>query len=1329
MRRVKQLRPSSNVLPVAECVSSTYLIGLRWGGLREVLSMRSHTRRFSHVVTVLRAAGALAVAGLVSSCHTLDTTRQAPPKATLGDDVYGVFCDRVGASVLSEDLSGASYEAVCHYDAQGKYGDTIDVSGLPEPRLAKLKAARDLSLAKMAAMARHRSELIRAVNAIFPDSEIADPTGSADAKIKLHDALLDFTQKLVPLYESNPFDKAGAPLFPTSTRSLARLLGGLGESDEARQALTRMWGRRGYRPFQVALGAIRPALAYPGLRPMTRAALGVLGPNGSAAPELQQLLKVGKQELLTSRPVVAPLPPLTVDAATLQPSRPRSAIEFASSFLLSENDAFAESATDPHRYIVLRDRRGFAATTLQAPFVDQDMDGLADVDGFGRFVGASGQPLGIELPFALAGSTATDIDAYGRPQSSIPLFQYLDTSRTLAGAVGRHLVPLVDATMISSGEDAWKNEHETLMYALAGSRLLFGDREDAQYDYKAETIQAKGASCASCVPYQRFKGEESPLPDLLHAAGQLLADEDSDGILESLADLMENHEDVVARLLGAALQIREIANQHDKLAAQGQEATAEMPYATPIWDEMAQLLGDLTAKHPGLLAKLMEALASDVTVSQQGTSKHLGETVASFMENRDEISYNPLDLNGPALNLTDGAPSIADPHNAVDQTKPKVDKNRSCMQRSFQLIHDADGGPACNREGAKVKASLLGGTVSWPLIGSYKECELFRFDRLAIFYLDSMLDPNHPKRSFLDIKSGTLNGIINFLGNVGASPDQLFEDSSGITGLTLHPSSAALSRLMLFGASQSLYPSMPDLDTINAGKKTDNFISNLIDPVSKASCPLDSAGVLQCKTHEGSLRVADKNSIFLWERLGFYNYLRPVVTAFASDSCAPDLSSCDKTDVSGEQLFVDIVNVLNRHWPGKDHGKECSKSGTAQSNKEYCSEAGVNSYEPILAEAFRTDLIPALHDFAKVVSSVSKITIKRGPKAGQTLEGAALIEKMTRILFDPAYAKGVGMVDRKGNAGTTWVDGTAQPQLTVFNLFTDAFHRMDLRWAEACKGLSGQEQTACAADADLRKGQWKRARSQLVDEFLAVEGSGPSARFHNRATAHTLTSLLRVTREQLNANCPERENGQACQWAKKELGDKLATTLSGPLFAALMDVQEKLRADEPSRRSVEKMLAYFLASASKDDALQSTLASLTDIVQLLGDDGNFSPIFNAAASASNPEGDKDGPGVADTTIKVLKALTGDDYDRYHVLDTVLPALVTPMDGGKGASPIEVFMDTIADVNRLDAAKSDALDTEDYKAIFGTVHDFMTSENRGLEQFYTIMAKRPRGQTE
>ena len=43
-----------------------------------------------------------------------DTRPQGP---SLGQDIFGVLCDRVGAQALHEDLSGASYNDICHGSA------------------------------------------------------------------------------------------------------------------------------------------------------------------------------------------------------------------------------------------------------------------------------------------------------------------------------------------------------------------------------------------------------------------------------------------------------------------------------------------------------------------------------------------------------------------------------------------------------------------------------------------------------------------------------------------------------------------------------------------------------------------------------------------------------------------------------------------------------------------------------------------------------------------------------------------------------------------------------------------------------------------------------------------------------------------------------------------------------------------------------------------------------------------------------------------------------------------------------------------------------------
>lgn len=1286
--------------------------------------MSRRTPRLFTGLTRLLAVGSVVVAA--SACHEgIDTTRIEGPNISLGDHLYGVMCDRVGASVLTEDLTGASYHSICHPNDKGVYGDTIKGGVLP-PVKGKAKEARRLSIAKMETMARRRSDLILAFNALFPDTEI-DNVATADPgdKVHMHTALQSLLQKMVPLYETNPYDKGGEALAPAVTRSLGRLFNELAEREGARQSLAQIWARQGYRPFQVGLGAIKPALAYPGIRALTTASVDVLGPNGEAVPQLQQLLAVSKHELLGAAPVVAPLPNLYVDEGIAQPSRPRTNSEVAKALLLSQDDRFAISPEAPARYIVARDRRGFAIPlgsspgqpgTVPAPFADLDGDGFADVDFSGRFVDAAGAPMEIDSPFFVPGLASGPREADGRTVQ--PLWEYVDTSRTFAGAMSRRVIPLLDATQYAEPGDpnAWTVENETLMYAMAGAYALYGAREEAQYDYDNEAIVAPGTNCANCLSYLRFRGEDSPFTALTHAAGQVLADPESDIMIQGTIDLLENHEDAVARLIGAALELRRIAKQHDDAAAAGLEPFVELPYETPVWDQMAQILSRITDE-PGLTTKLIESLADPVVVTPIGGAAHMGETLAWNVEAHDELNYNPSDINGPTLNLTVGGSSTSDPITPVDRSAPLQDGNRSGLQRSVQLIHDAAGLKTCNKAGAKVKADVLGISLSWPLIGSYDECELFEIDDLAVFYLNSILAPSHPKRSELTVKSGALNSISDLLATLGiGTQDQLFEDSSGITGMTTHPEPAALNRLVFFGASSDRYGQLPDFDFQNQNSKTNDFISNLIEPVGTVACPLDGFGVAECPTNgDGLLRTRLPNTIFWWERYGFTDYLRPTITAFTEVSCNASVTSCDVGNTTGEQMFIDLIKTLNYHWAGPDHGAECNPSGSPATNLTYCSEAGINRYEPILAESFRSDIIPALHEFSVAAAELSEITIQRGPNAGQVWTGAQVLELTTKILFNQNHAAQRGIVDRNGNAAGTWVDGTVQSQVTPYMMFADALHANDMSFV--------------GEDGAVRKGQWRRARSQLVDELFGVEGSGPGAYFKNPSTVPLLLSVLKVTREQLNANCPDREQGGGCVWASRTMSDKVAEVLSGPLFASAMDLNESIRLNEPARRELQRFLAYILEASSGDDALQSTLASMSDMMQVLSDDAVLTPILQAAAAAARPADDPDGAGCADRAVNVMKALVDPDYDRYQVLDHVLANLVRPIYDETGTpvglSPMEIFIDTIAEVHRVDASVQGPLGPDDYIYVMGTVRDFFMDDRRGLEQFYTIISERPR----
>src|SRR5271170_7388060 len=90
------------------------------------------TSRSASIVSRPLRVGVLATLGIVAACaDPFSTVRNPPPRGTVGQELYGVVCDRIGAQALPEDLSGASFEAICHPDASGNYASAVDQSQLP----------------------------------------------------------------------------------------------------------------------------------------------------------------------------------------------------------------------------------------------------------------------------------------------------------------------------------------------------------------------------------------------------------------------------------------------------------------------------------------------------------------------------------------------------------------------------------------------------------------------------------------------------------------------------------------------------------------------------------------------------------------------------------------------------------------------------------------------------------------------------------------------------------------------------------------------------------------------------------------------------------------------------------------------------------------------------------------------------------------------------------------------------------------------------------------------------------------------------------------------
>ena len=65
-----------------------------------------------------------------------------------------------------------------------------------------------------------------------------------------------------------------------------------------------------------------------------------------------------------------------------------------------------------------------------------------------------------------------------------------------------------------------------------------------------------------------------------------------------------------------------------------------------------------------------------------------------------------------------------------------------------------------------------------------------------------------------------------------------------------------------------------------------------------------------------------------------------------------------------------------------------------------------------------------------------------------------------------------------------------------------------------------------------------------------------------------------------------------------------------------MDVADAIRAHEPARTELERLLVFFLQSG---DAAPSTLTAFADILQILDDDENVTALLRAVADTAGPE--------------------------------------------------------------------------------------------------------------
>jgi hypothetical protein len=1279
--------------------------------------------------------GALVLGAL--ACNDFDTNRTPPVRGSVGTEVYGVLCDRVGAQALREDLTGASFRDLCHKN-NGKFGDRVDTAKLPAlvpdgkdvngnpVSLEKQKASRAYSISRIETFARRRADLIEALDATFPDLKIPvkdlanpDPRKSCGApqksgEGKLTDELARMLGQMADLYVDGTL--------PQSTQSLARIVDKFKASEEAQVAWARLGARKGYRPNEVALGAIRPMAGYPRLRDLANTTLNVLSADskpydtlpgvphiatpGPANAQFNKLLEVAQKEMfhMTEDPV-SPILSVTPDATTGRAvlSRPRDSVEILETLMLTSDPTLGSGSP---RYIVRRDSRGYAslAGAAGAPFVDADGDKLPDVDDLGQFKTTNGAMA--PSPFYYPGSEiTTPRDPFGRAVVGDKLlYQYVDTSHTFAAQMIADMRPLMNPDV--------SQNRETLMDAVAGAYVAMGKRDGS--------ATSKKDFPSGSVSYDRFHAEDSPLLDLVYGLLVALGDKNADEVLQLSRSLFIDKTDQVARVAGALLSAKELTNQP-------KFDTAKIPGNSAFWDEILDVAAKI-AKEPGLLEDLMTAMANEKT-------GQLGTAMANFAKYKDHVGYDRTNLNGPAKNIT--ANAITDMKVPVDRGAKLTGDNRSAMQKFLLAVTDASGVTLCSKAGAKAHAKTFGISLDLPLVGTFSECEALKVDDMAEFYLGSI--SGLPGKGKIHLRSNLMrNGVLS----LGAANVTTIEESSGLKGFwtpgdsrELRPKPAWLNRLIHFDftdTQNSLTNAfIKDLNGVHVGSATcpERTVPDPCKGDSSCGSPEDAAvapdgivrGLRTCQ--EGQwFEQRNKDALFVLEQFGFYDAIQPTVAAFVGHN--------------REDLFVELSSIISRHYPNADaSADECKLTPTKN-----CVRDNVVSYEPLLTEVFPTDVMPAIVGLSKELTTmiVKKCTAvdpttKQCTKS-ENATGTQVLAEATRSLLSPELAKTSGLKDRRGSVEALRNDGTKNPQVTPIYLITNALSAIDKTFVDY--------ETQHPEDKD-RLVRWRRARSQLTDQFAGVTGKTTSSKFTNPTMNKMTPVITDILRAQLYARCPISFTPPytPCKWIREDLPKKMSDSVNGPLFAAVMDLTDAIRKDEAGRVEMERLVQYLVDEASKNDAQQAMLASMNDIMQILKDEKNIVPFMHVMSEGMAPtKRDRDGTilekGLVDAQSALLakmagKALDPDgvevcsrEIDPNQVITVVLGKLVTPLPDGpqKGKTPLEVIVDTIAEVNRIDPSRpaEEKLSNGDYRNISENVSDFLLNKERGLEQFYEVI---------
>ncbi len=474
-----------------------------------------------------------------------------------------------------------------------------------------------------------KAALVESIDQLFPPDELSKAQ--------------EFLIKLLPLYDDGTL--------PAMTRDLAALTERMAAEPAVLEALEALQYRAGYVGLKHEEALLRRIANYPDFKPLTKAFLKMaLAQDGRDAEG--RLSEEEPDALLRLQKGLAQ----TLEELELSKDDQRT-IVLASQLMLREDVRLAEPGRTP-TLIVRRDHRGLARVhrengRFMAPFADTaPRDGLPDIDNRGKFLTTDGETIEIR-PFAEGTDRAPD----GRALvNQVPVYSYVDLERTiLAGLLrdGRSLI-----------------EQDVPMKSLRALDHLLGNR----------------------TPEGLYPSANSPLLELLHAAGHAVKPTDLPDLLSLGQTLLSDHMDTTGwNILELEAQL-DIIDRYENLNLEAD---------TTLFDDLTVWARKVLAV-PGLAEAMVDVLRSPAVAKLP----EAGRLMMNYKKER--ITHEDAVQNRIFVER-------------VDRGQADVANNQSLQQRLFHLIHDT--------KGAKYTPELIGIPLGF----------IFEIEDLAEFYILSII--------------------------------------------------------------------------------------------------------------------------------------------------------------------------------------------------------------------------------------------------------------------------------------------------------------------------------------------------------------------------------------------------------------------------------------------------------------------------------------------------------------------------------------------------------------------------------------------------------------